>query len=203
MTDEMKSGTPLLAGWVMAAAAGLVAGGVSMVVVGLDLTQAVFIGLVICVVAGVILGFSRAAGPGPISAAPASTPAVPAAAATPTPAASEAVVPPVVAATPPVATPAPAEVWTAPAHAPVVGRRPAALSAARAGGPDDLKRIKGVGPKLETLLHSLGFYHFDQVASWTPEELAWVDDNLEGFKGRASRDEWVAQAQVLAAGGAV
>jgi len=203
MTDEMKSGTPLLAGWVMAAAAGLVAAGVSMVVVGLDLTQAVFIGLLICGVAGVILGFSRGTASGPVAATPASTSAVPAAAVVPTPAAPDAVAPPEVAATPPVATPATAEVWTGPAAAPIAGRRPAALSAARAGGPDDLKRIKGVGPKLEALLHSLGFYHFDQIATWTPEELSWVDDNIEGFKGRASRDQWVAQAKVLASGGAV
>lgn len=79
--------------------------------------------------------------------------------------------------------------------------KPATLSAARDGGADDLKKIKGVGPKLEQLLNSMGFYHFDQVASWTDEELAWVDDNLEGFKGRASRDEWVAQAKLLAGGG--
>lgn len=61
--------------------------------------------------------------------------------------------------------------------------------------------IKGVGPKLEELLNSLGFWHFDQIAAWGAEELAWVDANLEGFKGRASRDEWVAQAGVLAKGG--
>jgi NADH-quinone oxidoreductase subunit E len=76
--------------------------------------------------------------------------------------------------------------------------KPAGLEAARDGGPDDLKRIKGVGPKLEKLLHSLGFFHFDQVAAWTDTELKWVDDNLEGFKGRASRDQWVAQARDLA-----
>ncbi len=60
--------------------------------------------------------------------------------------------------------------------------------------------IKGVGPKLERLLHSIGIYHYDQVAKWTAEELAWVDENLVGFKGRASRDEWVAQAKLLASG---
>ncbi|PKP61535.1 MAG: NADH-quinone oxidoreductase subunit NuoE, partial [Alphaproteobacteria bacterium HGW-Alphaproteobacteria-8] len=72
--------------------------------------------------------------------------------------------------------------------------RPATLPAAREGGPDDLKRIKGIGPKLEAMLHQMGFFHFDQIAAWTARELAWVDDNLEGFKGRASRDEWVEQA---------
>ncbi len=80
------------------------------------------------------------------------------------------------------------------------GARPAALAAARAGGADDLKRIKGVGPKLEALLHSLGFYHFDQIAGWTEAEVAWVDEHLEGFKGRVSRDGWVEQAKALAAG---
>jgi predicted flap endonuclease-1-like 5' DNA nuclease len=75
------------------------------------------------------------------------------------------------------------------------------LSAARDGGPDNLKEIKGVGPKLEQLLHSLGVFHFDQVASWTANEVAWVDANLKGFKGRVSRDKWVDQAKVLAAGG--
>ncbi len=79
--------------------------------------------------------------------------------------------------------------------------KPATLAAAREGGADDLKKIKGVGPKLEQLLNSLGFHHFDQIAAWTDEELAWVDDNLEGFKGRASRDGWVEQAKVLARGG--
>ncbi|MBY5932230.1 endonuclease [Tateyamaria omphalii] len=81
------------------------------------------------------------------------------------------------------------------------GTKPETLSAAREGGPDNLKEIKGVGPKLEALLHSMGFYHFDQVASWGADEVAWVDQNLEGFKGRVTRDDWVAQAKILAAGG--
>ncbi|WP_299932669.1 NADH-quinone oxidoreductase subunit E [uncultured Pelagimonas sp.] len=78
--------------------------------------------------------------------------------------------------------------------------KPAALDAAREGGADDLKLIKGVGPKLEKLLNSMGFFHFDQVAAWTDKELGWVDQNLEGFKGRASRDNWVSQAKTLASG---
>lgn len=78
--------------------------------------------------------------------------------------------------------------------------KPAALTAARDGKADDLKMIKGVGPKMEELLNSLGFYHFDQIAAWQPNELVWVDQNLEGFKGRATRDEWVSQAQALASG---
>lgn len=82
------------------------------------------------------------------------------------------------------------------------GKRPAGLAAPRDGKADDLKQIKGVGPKLEQLCNSLGFWHFDQVAAWTSDEVAWVDANLTGFKGRVSRDDWVGQAKVLASGGA-
>lgn len=95
---------------------------------------------------------------------------------------------------------APAPAAAPAAAAPVSGAKPATLAAAREGKADDLKMIKGVGPKLEALLNSMGFFHFDQIAAWTEAELAWVDENLEGFKGRASRDEWVAQAKLLAGG---
>jgi NADH-quinone oxidoreductase subunit E len=78
---------------------------------------------------------------------------------------------------------------------------PARLAAPRAAGGDDLKLIKGVGPKLEGLLNAMGFFHYDQIATWTQADVAWMDDNLEGFKGRVSRDEWVEQANILAAGG--
>ncbi|GIT92910.1 NADH-quinone oxidoreductase subunit E [Jannaschia pagri] len=79
--------------------------------------------------------------------------------------------------------------------------RPAALEAARDGEADDLKRIKGIGPKLEKLCNTMGFFHFDQIAAWTDREIAWVDANLEGFKGRVTRDEWVKQATLLSEGG--
>lgn len=80
------------------------------------------------------------------------------------------------------------------------GTKPATLAAAREGGADDLKRIKGIGPKLEKLCNTMGFFHFDQIAAWTPDEMAWVNANLEGFKGRATRDKWIDQAKLLAAG---
>ena len=82
----------------------------------------------------------------------------------------------------------------------VAAKKPRTMKAPRKAGADDLKLIKGVGPKLEKLLNTLGFYHFDQIAKWSAEELSWVDENLEGFKGRASRDEWVSQASTLAKG---
>ena len=83
------------------------------------------------------------------------------------------------------------------------GVKPAGLSAPKGGKADDLKVILGIGPKLEALCHRLGFFHFDQIANWTAGEIAWVDENLEGFNGRATRDRWVVQAKILAAGGTV
>ncbi len=79
--------------------------------------------------------------------------------------------------------------------------KPEGLEAAREEGADDLKQIKGIGPKLEALLNSHGIYHFDQIAAWSEAEIAWMDDNLKGFKGRVSRDEWIKQARILAEGG--
>ena len=80
------------------------------------------------------------------------------------------------------------------------GRKPESLDAPRGGQADDLKQIKGVGPKLETVLNGAGIYHFDQVASWTADEVTWVDQSLEGVSGRASRDDWVEQARQLVKG---
>ena len=84
---------------------------------------------------------------------------------------------------------------------PAPGTKPETLDGPRNGDADDLKQIKGVGPKLEAMCNDLGFYHFDQIANWTDEEVAWVDENLQGFKGRVSRDNWVEQAKTLASGG--
>lgn len=98
-----------------------------------------------------------------------------------------------------VADPAPEPVMAPAAEPESPGIRPAKLDAPRAGTPDDLKRIKGIGPKLEQLCNRLGFWHFDQIAAWSADEIAWVDANLESFKGRVTRDDWVAQARVLAA----
>jgi len=76
--------------------------------------------------------------------------------------------------------------------------KPALLSEARGGKADDLKKIKGVGPKLEKELNAAGVFHFDQIASWTKEEIVWADNHLVSFKGRVSRDSWVDQAKELA-----
>jgi NADH-quinone oxidoreductase subunit E len=84
---------------------------------------------------------------------------------------------------------------------PVAKAGPELLTAPRGGKPDDLKLIKGVGPKLEKLMNEVGVWHFDQIASWKAKDIAIVDAKMDGFKGRISRDEWVKQAKVLARGG--
>jgi len=102
----------------------------------------------------------------------------------------------------PAAKTAPARPAPVPAPTPapdVAEEAPETLTAPRAGQGDDLKRIVGVGPKLEALLHDLGFWHFDQIAAWTPAQVAWVNSRLGTFKGRIERDDWIAQARKLAA----
>ena len=81
------------------------------------------------------------------------------------------------------------------------GQKPQQLDAPRNGTADDLKRISGVGPRMEQMCNMLGFWHYDQIANWTDAEVSWVDENLQGFKGRVTRDDWVAQAKILAEGG--
>lgn len=76
---------------------------------------------------------------------------------------------------------------------------PALLTGPRNGEKDNLTRIKGIGLKIEEALNKIGIYHFDQIAAWTEENIAWADSTL-GFPGRANREKWVEQAKALAAG---
>lgn len=74
---------------------------------------------------------------------------------------------------------------------------PKILSAALYGKKDNLRLISGVGPKLENLLNKNGVYYFWQVASWSNSDIKVVDERLDSFKGRISRDGWVSQAKQL------
>jgi len=67
------------------------------------------------------------------------------------------------------------------------------------GREDDLERVNGIGPMLAELLNEIGVFYFWQIAEWGPDEIRWVDDKLEHFKGRIQRDDWVGQAKLLAA----
>jgi len=76
--------------------------------------------------------------------------------------------------------------------------RPAGIE--RPAAVDDLRLISGVGPKIESTLHSLGIFTFAQIAAWTEVERDWVDGYLN-FKGRITREDWARQADALARGG--
>jgi predicted flap endonuclease-1-like 5' DNA nuclease len=172
---------PWLGGWVIGAAAGLVAFGALVVVGKFDLTPAVAIGVVVALLVGLILGmpWGASAKRQPMNAAEA-TPAAPRAV-EPTPAAT------------------PAAFVSAPvAAAPVASADgPARLNGPRGGTADNLKEIEGIGPAMEKLVNEMGFFHFDQIAGWSDADVAWVDANLKGFKGRVTRDRWVAQAKII------
>lgn len=78
------------------------------------------------------------------------------------------------------------------------GKRPDALASPRAPGPDNLKRIKGIGPKSEEKLNELGIYHFDQIADWSLDNVRWMGAAL-ATPGRIERGKWIEQARQLAA----
>ncbi len=75
---------------------------------------------------------------------------------------------------------------------------PAALAAPN-GAADDLKLIKGIGPRNEKTLNGLGVYHFSQIADWTPDNAIWMGHHM-AFPGRIERESWIPQAKLLAAG---
>ncbi len=75
---------------------------------------------------------------------------------------------------------------------------PILYESASDGNPDDLKKIKGIGPQLEKLLNEMGIYYYHQIAAWTDNQAEKIDDKLR-FKGRILRDNWRAQASALTA----
>ncbi len=74
-----------------------------------------------------------------------------------------------------------------------------AAKPAEAGAGDDLKQLSGVGPALEKKLHEAGVTTFAQIAAWTEDDVAAMDEKLS-FKGRITREGWIEQAKKLAEG---
>ena len=68
------------------------------------------------------------------------------------------------------------------------------------GKPDDLKKIKGIGPVFEAELNDKGVYYYRQIASWDIEDIQAIEQIIDRFPGRIERDEWVKQAKALAEG---
>lgn len=79
------------------------------------------------------------------------------------------------------------------------GERPKGIPAPRAGQPDKLQRVSGIGPKIERTLHTLGIFHYDQMGGWTEDQVQWIESHLK-FKGRIAREKWLEQAKLLADG---
>ncbi len=211
MSAEAQSEGKWPGGWLVALAAGVLAAILARWLGGVEMTTAVLVGIFTFLVFGVLLGMyweppaqgghgdhGHGHGHGDHGHGhshddhghdhPAPAPAV-APAPEPAPA-------PVVAAPAPAPAPEPAPV-AAPAAAAVGEAKPQGLVAPRDGKGDNLQVLEGIGPGLEKLCHELGIFHYDQIASWGAAEVAWMDGNLKGFKGRVTRDKWVAQAKLI------
>lgn len=93
-----------------------------------------------------------------------------------------------------------ADVVDVPEESPPAPVGPSPYLPAPEGEADDLRRIKGIGPKLAARLSELGVYHYRQIADWTPQQLAAIDQELGQFSGRPERDQWQSQARLLADG---
>lgn len=74
---------------------------------------------------------------------------------------------------------------------------PASLMVVAPEVTDDLTLIKGIGPGLARQLNCLGVYTLEQIAGFSEQDLAWVDNNLRSFRGRCFRDDWIGQAKAL------
>lgn len=204
MRKAENMNAPWLGGWVLGAAAGLVAFGALVVIGKFDLFPAGALAVVVAAAVGLMLGMPWGAQGPAVPATPPKAAAKPAStepvAAVATPAAFVAVPEAIPAAKPAVK---PAVKATAPKAAtkPKVAKAkddgPERLKAPRKGRADDLKEIEGIGPAMEKLVNELGFYHFDQIAGWSDADVAWVDANMKTFKGRITRDKWVAQAKII------
>jgi predicted flap endonuclease-1-like 5' DNA nuclease len=173
-TAQMKN-APNLWGWAIGAGAGAVAFGALVVVGEFDLFPAAALGGGVAGLVGLFLGMPwGASAPRPAFAAAAPAPMTHA---------------------------APAAPAAAPAAAVAPAAGPLRLTAARGGKADNLQEIEGIGPAMEKLVNALGFYHFDQIATWSDADIAVVDAEMKSFKGRIARDRWVPQAKLIVAEG--
>lgn len=66
------------------------------------------------------------------------------------------------------------------------------------GEPDDLTRIKGIDADLAARLGTVNCIRFDQIANFSDEDIANVDETLN-LKGQIERDDWVGEARRLIA----
>jgi len=81
-----------------------------------------------------------------------------------------------------------------------IGIKPQAFDYPLNGEADDLKEISGIGIKIEETLNSLGIYNFEQISNWSADNVEWIENYLT-LKDRVSKEDWIGQAKLLAAGG--
>lgn len=213
MTDNKGTIETAIGSWLVALAAGTLAGTMLWLLGGWGFMQGAFVGLLVFVVLGALISWIMTRplpGPGEVKLGASGTAPTAAKSAT--------------------AAPAQAQAKTATADAPKVqpskslpgeaelaarkgtwkyegdagseeqapaSDRPGHLMDKPSGAPDDLKKISGVGPKLEQTLNELGIWHYEQIAKFKKKDIAWVDERLR-FKGRIERDDWIGQAKALA-----
>ncbi|OLP55857.1 hypothetical protein BJF92_01715 [Rhizobium rhizosphaerae] len=97
-----------------------------------------------------------------------------------------------------------AEAKAEPKGAPAAKKPKARATASKPAAPrrradktaDDLKKISGIGPKLEQVLNGLGVTRYAEIAAWSEDDVKRVDAEL-GVSGRIERDGWVEQAREL------
>jgi large subunit ribosomal protein L19 len=66
------------------------------------------------------------------------------------------------------------------------------------GEPDDLTRIGGVNAELAARLAGLGVIKFEQIANFSDDDIANVEEAL-ALDGRVEKDDWVGRARALIA----
>ncbi|MBT9368304.1 5' DNA nuclease [Rhizobium sp. CSW-27] len=91
---------------------------------------------------------------------------------------------------------APSVAEPAPAPKAKAVKSKASKPAARKAKADDLKKISGIGPKLEDLLNGMGVASYAAIAAWTDKDVEHFDREL-GLDGRIAKDDWIAQAKAL------
>jgi predicted flap endonuclease-1-like 5' DNA nuclease len=118
----------------------------------------------------------------------------------PTPAPASAPVPPLSREPVPKASELQDRVEDTPAPLAASTARTARAPAPKVSDKDDLRQIKGIGPKLVSILAEEGITTFAQIAAWTESDIAKIDAKLGRFQGRITRDQWVEQAKLLISG---
>jgi predicted flap endonuclease-1-like 5' DNA nuclease len=76
------------------------------------------------------------------------------------------------------------------------GIKPISYPAPKNGRADDLKKIQGIGIKVENALYEVGIYHYSQIANWSNDNIEWIENYLNA-PGRVKRENWIFQAKAL------